>query len=173
MADTTTPAPLPSEPTANPEPDLDLLAQQILLASAQHDLPQLRTLLRNANPGSANVQDPETGFTPLHAAIAACEGPDDARNVTTNGASETAEEEDEVEQAQKTVRLLLQNGAIWNDLDKNGQTPGCIAHRLGPRMKDVYELMVDAGVRSVYPIYTRHTEERNVDVVGVCVTSQG
>jgi protein arginine N-methyltransferase 2 len=41
---------------------------------------------------------------------------------------------------------LFQNGAIWNDLDSNGETPGCIARRLG--LTELYELCVDAGVRA-------------------------
>ncbi|KAI9812028.1 MAG: Arginine N-methyltransferase 2 [Pycnora praestabilis] len=134
----------------NPE----LGAQMILLASSQHDLPNLRTLLRH---GSANAQDPETGFTPLHAAIAACRPDDDELTATqtaghiknkTKGYTdgETPQAEEELEAATKTVKLLLQNGAIWNDLDKNDETPGCLAQRL--RLNELYEIMVDAGVRA-------------------------
>ncbi|RMZ72029.1 arginine N-methyltransferase 2 [Pyrenophora seminiperda CCB06] len=120
----------------------DLSTQSILLAAAHHDISALRNLLRNS---SANVQDSETGFTPLHAAIAACE-PDDEENAKkqtnskTNGdATEATEEQkQEVEAAVKTVKFLFENGAIWNDLDTNGDTPGCIAHRLG--LKELYEL---------------------------------
>lgn len=61
--------------------ETDLSTQSILLASANHDIPALRNLLRNT---SANVQDAETGFTPLHAAIAACE-PDEDEKSTANG----------------------------------------------------------------------------------------
>ena len=137
------------------EVDTDLETQQILLAAAQHDLPALRQLLRT---GSANVQDPETGVTPLHAAIAACEDIYDiyqnangqivrghAIDGLENGVSEHKENLD-LETAIETVRLLLQNGAIWNDLDKNNETPGCVAKRL--RVKEVYDIMVDAGVRA-------------------------
>ena len=141
------------------EPDLELETQEILLASSNHDLETLRTLLR---AGSANVQDPDTGFTPLHAAIAACEpDPENAASVeapvsaingdvnpngglessTTNGSQEAL-----LEAAKKTMRLLLMNGAIWNDLDKNNETPGCLALRLG--LSELYEIMVDAGVRA-------------------------
>ncbi|RMD44851.1 hypothetical protein DV735_g442, partial [Chaetothyriales sp. CBS 134920] len=42
--------------------------------------------------------------------------------------------------------LLLENGAIWNQLDRNQETPGCIAFRLG--LETLYQLMVDAGVRA-------------------------
>ena len=124
----------------------DLSTQSILLAAANHDIPSLRNLLRNT---SANVQDAETGFTPLHAAIAACE-PDEDDKVTgaSNGESDSIKEgeKDQTEAATKTVKLLFENGAIWNDLDANGETPGCIALRLG--LKELYELCVDAGVRA-------------------------
>lgn len=138
--------------------DTDLQTQSLLLVAAHHDIPALRNLLRNT---SANVQDSETGFTPLHAAIAACELDDAAENPTkhpkqinshTNGdnatekPAESEERKKELEVAAQTVKLLFQNGAIWNDLDQNGETPGCIALRLG--LKELYELVVDAGVRA-------------------------
>lgn len=124
----------------------DLSTQSILLAAANHDIPSLRNLLRNT---SANVQDAETGFTPLHAAIAACEPDEDEKATgTANGESDSTKEaeKDQTEAATKTVKLLFENGAIWNDLDANGETPGCIALRLG--LKELYELCVDAGVRA-------------------------
>jgi protein arginine N-methyltransferase 2 len=126
----------------------DLSTQSILLAAAHHDTTALRNLLRNT---SANVQDSETGFTPLHAAIAACEPDEDdaaKANGHTNGDSNGVAEDQkqEIESAVKTIKLLFENGAIWNDLDTNGETPGCIAHRLG--LKELYELCVDAGVRA-------------------------
>lgn len=124
----------------------DLSTQSILLAAANHDIPSLRNLLRNT---SANVQDAETGFTPLHAAIAACEpDEDDKATGTANGESDSMKEaeKDQTEAATKTIKLLFENGAIWNDLDANGETPGCIALRLG--LKELYELCVDAGVRA-------------------------
>lgn len=138
--------------------ETDLQTQSILLAAAHHDLRALRDLLRNT---SANVQDDETGFTPLHAAIAACEPDEPAQsngtekinghtNGTTNGevgeAGPSEERKQELEAASKTLRLLFENGAIWNDLDVNGETPGCMAHRLG--LKELYEQCVDAGVRA-------------------------
>ena len=141
------------------ESDTDVQAQLILLAASHHNLESLRPLLRT---GSASVQDPETGFTPLHAAIAACDptsdnsshaqhgsaantGPNGRINGNTNGEPNESEKP-EMEAAVKTVRLLLQNGAIWNDVDKNNETPGCVALRLG--LKELYEIMVDAGVRA-------------------------
>ncbi|KAL5120900.1 Arginine N-methyltransferase 2 [Pleosporales sp. CAS-2024a] len=125
--------------------ETDLLTQSILLAAANHDTASLRNLLRNS---SANVQDSETGFTPLHAAIAACEPDDQDGKAETNGDTNGAVKRDEqkMEAAVKTIKLLFENGAIWNDLDTNGETPGCIAHRLG--LKELYELCVDAGVRA-------------------------
>ena len=135
--------------------DNELETQQILLAASQHDILKLRTLLRT---GSASVQDPETGFTPLHAAIAACESSSSSQNgVQVNGHEvdghaekivdeEPVAEKGDVEAAVKTVKLLLENGAIWNDVNKDNETPGCLALRLG--LKELYSVMVDAGVRA-------------------------
>jgi protein arginine N-methyltransferase 2 len=135
--------------------DVDLTVQEILLAASQHDIPKLRRLIRandkDGNP--ANVKDPETGFSPLHAAIAACE-PDETHtesngvNGETNGAStgHGQEQKSLVQSGAETVRFLLQEGAIWNDLNNNDETPGCIARRLG--LSELYEMMVDAGVRA-------------------------
>ena len=139
-----------------PEIDPDIQAQSVLLAASQHNLGHLRTILR---AGSANVQDPETGFTPLHAAIAACESSqnvsddsettDGTANRTVNGTANgdhSSTAESDVEAAAKTMKLLLQNGAIWNDVDRNNETPGCLALRL--HLGVLYEIMVDAGVRA-------------------------
>ncbi|KAL9004550.1 MAG: hypothetical protein Q9188_002644 [Gyalolechia gomerana] len=123
-------------------------AQHVLAAASNHDLRSLRTLLRTA---SASVQDPENGYTPLHAAIA---GADPAKTTSQpNGVAadgnvkgEAENQESDNEEAISTVKLLLQNGAIWNDLDKNDETPGCLALRLG--LTDLYNLIVDAGVRA-------------------------
>jgi len=108
-----------------------LLAKRIISAAERHDLLALQVLLKE---GSANVQDPTAtvATSPLHAAIAAC------------GKAEDGKEADE--NAVKTVELLLQNGAIWNDLNKEDDTPGCIALKLG--QKTIYDIMVDAGVRA-------------------------
>jgi len=108
-----------------------LLAQRIISAAQWHDVEPLKILLRN---GSANVRDPTTGTTPLHATIAAC------------SQSEKQEKKGLEMTAANVVELLLQNGAIWNDLDKNDETPGCIALRLG--LKEIYSIMVDADVRA-------------------------
>lgn len=115
--------------------------------------------------GKHKVQDPDSGFTPLHAAIAACE-PDHAspkqseiKSSNNGGAGsrlcsvvlEDSKKEQQVPDqciaaAAKVLRLLLQNGAIWNDVDSKNETPGCLALRLG--LRELYEIMVDAGVRA-------------------------
>jgi protein arginine N-methyltransferase 2 len=109
-------------------PSVDLVTQTILLHASNHDLAALKPLLRQ--PGNASVQDPETGYTPLHAAIAACEG----------------DEGVDIEKVKEVVKELFLSGAIWNDLDMNDETPGCMAWRLGRR--ELYELCVEAGVRA-------------------------
>ncbi|KAF2495290.1 arginine N-methyltransferase 2 [Lophium mytilinum] len=140
------------DPTTDPafSVDLDetaLTTQSILLAAAHHDIPALRDLLRNT---SANVQDVETGFTTLHAAIAACEPDEESEtkptNGETNGHEPSEERKNELDAAARTVKFLFQNGAIWNDLDSNNETPGCVARRLG--LSEIYEIVVDAGVRA-------------------------
>lgn len=130
-----------TDPSTDINVDLDI--QEVLLAASQHDIPKLRRLVRDneevGNP--ANVKDPETGYTPLHSAIAACE-PDDDSGLKVN------EEETQkiVDSGLETVRFLLEEGAIWNDLDLNDETPGCLARRLG--LNELYDAIVDAGVRA-------------------------
>ncbi|PGH06837.1 hypothetical protein AJ80_08110 [Polytolypa hystricis UAMH7299] len=137
--------------------DVDIDVQEILLAASQHNIPRLRELIRSnqtaENP--ANVKDPETGYTPLHAVIAACEAdpeeqPEQKSNGIANGVSSETNQGDEasnlVDAGREVVKFLFQEGAIWNDLDENGETPGCLARRLG--LSELYELMVDAGVRA-------------------------
>ena len=139
-----------SEPV-NVEDDPEIQTQLVLLAASKHDLPALRALLRNV---PATVQDAESGISPLHAAIAACEehvSPADRQqnghtHGIVDGKGEISAAEEDLAAAAKTVKLLLQNGAIWNDVDKNDETPGCLALRLG--LKEIYEIMVDAGVRA-------------------------
>lgn len=109
--------------------ETDTTTQTILLAASNHDLAALKPLLRV--PGAASVQDSETGFTPLHAAIASCE---DSPSV------------EDIEAAKATIKELFLSGDIWNDLDTNNETPGCLAWRLG--RKELYELVVEAGVRA-------------------------
>jgi protein arginine N-methyltransferase 2 len=134
-------------------PSIDLNVQTILLHASNHDLEALKPLLRI--PGNASVQDPETGFTPLHAAIAACgpaseastapsslETPQGFENTTENGESDAVD----IEKAKDVVKELFLSGAIWNELDAAGETPGCLAWRLGRR--ELYGLVVEAGVRA-------------------------
>lgn len=137
-----------TDPNAEIDVNVDLDIQDILLVASQHDIPKLRSLIRTheqvANP--ANVKDPETGFTPLHAAIAACE-PEEEEGKQANGTENESQEQEKVAQSGlKTVRFLLEEGAIWNDLDQNDETPGCLARRL--KLPELYEAMVDAGVRA-------------------------
>jgi protein arginine N-methyltransferase 2 len=108
-----------------------LLAKRIIGAAERHDVPALKVLLKE---GSANVQDPTASVatSPLHAAIASCGKAADGQEADDN--------------AVQTVEFLLQNGAIWNDLNKEDDTPGCIALRLG--QKKIYDIMVEAGVRA-------------------------
>ncbi|KAJ5861220.1 uncharacterized protein N7529_008530 [Penicillium soppii] len=137
------------------EVDVDLDVQEILLASSQHDITKLRRLLRTQSslPDAANVKDTESGFSPLHAAIAACE-PDTETKETQNGTNGAVPSDsnpkeldtETLQSAVETVKFLLQEGAIWNDLDVNNETPGCLARRIGAL--ELYDLMVDAGVRA-------------------------
>ncbi|KAJ5438066.1 Protein arginine N-methyltransferase 2 [Penicillium daleae] len=139
-----------TDPTTNDpqihltEIDVDLDVQEILLAASQHDISKLRRLCRTQSslPDAANVKDPETGYSPLHAAIAACEPDEDEK---TNGEAASADKE-LLASGAETVKFLLQEGAIWNDLDNKNETPGCLARRIGAL--DLYELIVDAGVRA-------------------------
>lgn len=130
-------------------PSVDETTQIILLHSSNHDVPALKPLLRT--PGTASVQDPETGFTPLHAAIAACgsafSNETTREEVVTISGDQGAEgQEVDIQKAKDTIKELFLSGAIWNDLDMNNETPGCLAWRLG--QKQLYDLVVDAGVRA-------------------------
>ncbi|KAL6403368.1 arginine N-methyltransferase 2 [Ilyonectria robusta] len=109
--------------------------RQVLFHAWGHDRDGLKALLRTQ--GKANAQDPKTGETPLHAAIRACglASPDD-----------DGEEDGCVEEAREVIQDLFLFGAIWNDVDSNNETPGCVALRLG--RKSLYNLCVDAGVRA-------------------------
>ncbi|KAF6841090.1 arginine n-methyltransferase 2 [Colletotrichum plurivorum] len=115
--------------TTCPEP-----TREILLHAWSHDVPSLKALLDT--PGKSSSQDPETGETPLHAAIRAC-GP---------ASGEDGDDDLTLDEAQKTLETLFLRGAIWNDVDSNNETPGCVAHRLG--QKTLYRLCMEAGVRA-------------------------
>jgi protein arginine N-methyltransferase 2 len=125
----------------NMQVDTDTINDDVLLAATNHDLDALKKLLKT---GSARIQDPDTGFSPLHAAIAACEpDPQDESTPEGDALHGNALSEDS---ALATCQLLFENGAIWNELDKNDETPGCLALRLG--LQKVYESIVSAGVRA-------------------------
>ncbi|KAK7533360.1 arginine N-methyltransferase-like protein [Phyllosticta citribraziliensis] len=121
-------------PTTSAADDETLATQSLLLASSHHDLAALRDMLRTT---PANVADPETGLTPLHAALLAFEDDDDAARQPDKA---------DLDKAAETIKLLLAHGAVWNDLDASGETPGCVAARLG--LTECYGLIVDAGVRA-------------------------
>ncbi|KAI2636130.1 putative arginine N-methyltransferase [Xylaria nigripes] len=104
---------------------------EILRCAWQHDLANLKPLL--STPGRASVQEPTTGETPLHAAIRSC-------GAHTPGNNES------LEIAKAVVRELFLSGAIWNDVDSNNETPGCVAARLG--LNELYALCVEAGMRA-------------------------
>lgn len=127
--------------------------REIIQRASQHDIDGLRKCIDKytfTECEPVDVQDPSTGFSPLHAAIQSCQsatisgrppsehGPEACHVGTVAGDPEEA--------ACDTVRCLLENGAIWNQLDKHDETPGCIAYRLG--LQKAYQLMVDAGVRA-------------------------
>lgn len=140
------PLPQHQEPNRSVEAvDTDTINDDILLAATNHDLDALRRLLKT---GSAKIQDPDTAFSPLHAAIASCEPDDDLLHDTdVNGAGDAVHSNAMAEDScVDTVKLLFENGAIWNELDNDDETPGCLAYRLG--LKKVYDTIVDAGVRA-------------------------
>ena len=160
--------------------DIDLHVQEILLAASQHDITTLRHLIRTytfPDCNAVDVQDGETGFCPLHSAIAACEteGKDteasfdviaNGQPLTPNGSTADSNgmtpQEELLQGAKETVKYLQQSGAIWNQLDSNNQTPGCIALRLG--LIELYEMMVDAGVRAEMLLNRLEEYERLEDV---------
>ncbi|KAI0404845.1 arginine N-methyltransferase 2 [Xylaria palmicola] len=107
---------------------------EILRHAWQHDLASLKPLL--FVPGRASVQEPTTGETPLHAAIRSC-----GARTPGQGAAEP-----DIEAAVAVVQELFLSGAIWNDVDSNNETPGCVAARLG--RGELYELCVGAGMRA-------------------------
>ena len=69
--------------------------------------------------GSASVQYPIklAKYFPLHAAVAVCGKPEAGKEVG--------------EEAILAIKLLLENGAKWNDLNNQDETRGCIALKLG------------------------------------------
>ncbi|OLL24863.1 Protein arginine N-methyltransferase 2 [Neolecta irregularis DAH-3] len=74
-------------------------------------------------------QDPTTGKGPLHLAV-------EGSSTGENG----------VEKGKQLAEWILMNGGIWNALDRNSETPACLARRLG--CMEIYEVMISAGVRT-------------------------
>ncbi|EXJ95452.1 hypothetical protein A1O1_00574 [Capronia coronata CBS 617.96] len=128
--------------TSVKDQSLDECVKEIILASSLHDLEKLEVYIdQHSFPDCkvVDVQDGETGHSPLHAAIASC-------RPAVNGSVAQDEGAKGEDVAATTVKFLLENGAIWNQVDHNDETPGCLAYRLG--LFDLYQLMVDAGVRA-------------------------
>lgn len=134
------PSPIDDSLQARISPDCPQETRDVLYHAWGHDLSGLKKLLDDR--GKASLQDPKTGETPLHAAIRAC-GPADEPD---EEAGQEEEEDGSVEEAREVVQQLFFSGAIWNDVDANNETPGCVAYRLG--RKTLYNLCVDAGVRA-------------------------
>ena len=127
---------------------VDAYPRQCFLAAAYHDVHTLRGLL-DAPPDSmtsveaANMVDPGRGWTLLHAAVVT-----QFENASQRGqqAADVEETGKPSQQAEDTLHLLLQNGAIWNALDLKNKTPGCLAQGEGCRR--LYDILVEAGVRA-------------------------
>lgn len=127
---------------------------EILRHAWNHDLAALKPLL--SVPGRASVQEPTTGETPLHAAIRSCapgnnhgaEAEAEAGAGAAGGSTKTETEATnaETKAARDVVHELFMSGAIWNDVDSNNETPGCLADRLG--LRELYQLCIEAGVRA-------------------------
>ncbi|CAM1506939.1 Fc.00g065800.m01.CDS01 [Cosmosporella sp. VM-42] len=111
--------------------------REVLYHAWGHDRSGLKELLKTR--GKAAAQDPKTGETALHAAIRAC-------GVVSQEDDADGEEDGSVEEAREVIQELFYSGAIWNDVDSNNETPGCVAYRLGRRT--LYNMCVDAGVRA-------------------------
>jgi len=114
--------------------------QDIINAATHHDLETLDRLINETSfpeCKAVDVQDPTTGFSPLHATIYGSKS-------QANGTEHESISNEE--RAIEIVKFLFDNGAIWNQLDKNDETPGCLAYRLG--LQSLYQLIVDAGVRA-------------------------
>ncbi|GJN68414.1 arginine N-methyltransferase 2 [Purpureocillium lilacinum] len=137
-------APIDDSMPARISPDCPQDVRDVLYHAWAHDVSGLKKLLDVR--GKASAQDPTTGETPLHAAIRAC-GPAETTAATEqHDADDDAAEDGCVEEARETLQELFFSGAIWNDVDANNETPGCVARRLG--RKALYDMCVDAGVRA-------------------------
>ncbi len=112
-------APKRSPSPATLEAQLHLAGSKLFLAASKSPLEALKALL---NSGNCPIwyQDPETGWSALH--FAAERGDPDL------------------------VRLLLQNGAVWNAIDNLGYTAGDIS--LSVNDQESYLLIRDEGLRT-------------------------
>ncbi|KIW45202.1 uncharacterized protein PV06_03604 [Exophiala oligosperma] len=131
---------------------------KVIRAAIENDTPTLEKCIDQYSFSDCkvvDVQDPETGFSPLHAVISSCRS-----SVNGNGIKKS----DHEDAASSTIRFLLENGAIWNQLDNNDETPGCLAYRLG--LLNLYQLMVDAGVRAEMILSRLEEYERMEDEEG-------
>ncbi|KAI8947472.1 arginine N-methyltransferase 2 [Xylaria longipes] len=113
---------------------------EILHHAWNHNLASLKPLL--SVPGRASVQEPTTGETPLHAAIRSC----GAQTPDNDEAKAKQPATVDIEAAKAVVQTLFLSGAIWNDVDSNNETPGCVAARLG--QDELYNMCVGAGMRA-------------------------
>jgi protein arginine N-methyltransferase 2 len=127
-----------AQPTVDSDSEVLSQINEVLRAASEHDLEALDKAIdqyRFPDCKVVDVQDPATGYSPLHAAVHGARRKDP--NKTRPGPEYTAA---------VMIDHLLQNGAIWNQLDKDDETPGCLAFRLG--LTDLYSMMVAAGARA-------------------------
>ncbi|TGZ82036.1 S-adenosyl-L-methionine-dependent methyltransferase [Ascodesmis nigricans] len=132
-----------------------------LTAASTHSLPTLRDLTKS-HPALASAASTQYGQSALHLAVTAIED--------IHERAPTAPETDPWANAVESVKILLQSGAVWNELDCEGKTPGCVAwdmlqerkRKLAARetgekervekeveaLGRVYEVIVEAGVRA-------------------------
>ncbi|PHH60104.1 hypothetical protein CDD81_2106 [Ophiocordyceps australis] len=147
----TPPPPIDDSQSSHISPECPQHIRHILVSSWSHDVDTLKTLVSSRH--LATLQDPETGETPLHAAIRACRAqdahPKKPPSRDANSSQQEAQPQQQnkdMKQAQSILEHLFFSGAIWNDVDANNETPGCVARRLG--LYPLYDMCVAAGVRA-------------------------
>jgi protein arginine N-methyltransferase 2 len=145
---------------SQPRPPTPTSIAALLRAASDHNVPALTTLLKTV---PAQVQEPITLRTPLHAAV---------ESLPTANPSSPDTDTARVQAAVETVRVLLFHGAIWNDLDARGETAGCVALRKGNGGGVVYEELVMAGVRAEVLIGRMGVDSESEGEVGD-VTAEG
>lgn len=102
------------------------LDQEFLRACSKLDESKVHTLM--AQGCDTWFQDLETGKGPLH--------------IIVEAAHELSKESEAIE----LLRHLLSNGAVWNQMSKVNETPGCTARRLFTTKSRIYETILQAGV---------------------------